>query len=568
MSNLRAPGLGPLVGHTSDTSATIWIQAHDPEDAGSNISRYRRSVGVIAIVAINGTKIGRPQVHYFRMQREYDRTGIFRLGEHTGLGASEGMPALQPDTLYDVRVGTLTIDDPNPDDESIDDAILAERLPKPSIWHNEIKKLDARQAGAKFRTFPNQSSQEPVDSIGFILGSCRYPGLLWKAKHADSIFKPLLQNATGEADHDPAQFVLMVGDQIYADTLNRHVPIGLADTFEEFQERYQTAFSSPNMKKLLQSIPTYMILDDHEIEDNWTQDRANPQEGLKGNAGKRKIFNWAMSAYRSYQWIHSPRNFGERLFYTFECGGYPFFVLDMRTQRFAQDVEGSLADNHMLGRPSLAGEEPSQLEFLLNWLSFQQDNYGNIPKFIGASSVFSPNPISAREGRDGTQAQKAQWKEASDSWPAFPETRKVLLRHIVKNNIRNVVFLSGDIHCSNIATMTYSGSNVPADLKTHSITSSAFYWPFPFADGDPSGYVHDSTEKGQEDTFVIGDGMQMDYTATNFTQEDNYCRIDVDRASASINIYPYDKKGNLIEKGGWFDSNKVPLVGKLQLTGW
>ena len=104
---------------------------------------------------------------------------------------------------------------------------------------------------------------------------------------------------------DRARFVMMVGDQIYADMLNRHVPLGLADTFEEFQERYHTAFGSLHMRRLLRQMPTYMILDDHEIEDNWTQDRI-----LK--AEHRRVFNLAIGAYRSYQWVHGPDCFDSR----------------------------------------------------------------------------------------------------------------------------------------------------------------------------------------------------------------------------------------------------------------
>jgi alkaline phosphatase D len=69
-----------------------------------------------------------------------------------------------------------------------------------------------------------------------------------------------------------------------------------------------------------------MILDDHEIEDNWTQDRIS-------DAGKHKLFNWAIGAYQSYQWSHGPRTWGRLLYYTFECAGYPVFVVDTRTQR-------------------------------------------------------------------------------------------------------------------------------------------------------------------------------------------------------------------------------------------
>jgi len=363
--------------------------------------------------------------------------------------------------------------------------------------------------------------------------------------------------------------VLMAGDQIYADMLNRHIPIGLADTFEEFQERYLTAFGSLHMRRLLRTVPTYMILDDHEIEDNWTQDRAGEAHGMNSSSAKRKIFNWAMNAYRSYQWIHGPRNFGERLYYSFDCGGYPFFVLDMRTQRFMQDVEDSLDDNHLLGRPSLEGEEPSQLEFLMYWLKHQQQQHGNVPKFICAPSVFTPSPLGAREGREGSELQKVRWKEASDSWPAFPHTKRALLRCIVDNDIRNVVFLSGDIHCSNVATMTYGG-NAPAKLKTFSITSSAFYWPFPFADGDPSGFVHDSKDPQQKDTFQVSADVTMDYVASNFTQDDNFCRIDVDRAKAQIRVFPYDNSGELIKKGGWpwIGGADKPINSVLKLDKW
>lgn len=99
----------------------------------------------------------------------------------------------------------------------------------------------------------------------------------------------------------------MVGDQVYADTLNRFVPIGLADTYEEFQERYKTAFGSPNMRRLLRAAPTYMTLDDHEIEDNWTQDRL-------GEEGKHRLFNIAIGAYMSYRWSHGPRSDGRLLY--------------------------------------------------------------------------------------------------------------------------------------------------------------------------------------------------------------------------------------------------------------
>lgn len=571
MSSLREPGHGPIVGHTTTNSCRIWIRAQDPDDAGADLDENRRTLGVIAVVEENGNPIpeGQRAVYYFRLHREFDRTGTFNLGKDSSIGTAEASAALKPATKYAVRVGTLTIDDPFPNDESVSDETLARRLPRPNEadWFSDLLKLKVEASEARFETFP-----EKTDDLSFILGSCRYPGIMWKVKEADQIFGPLRLEAQGNgpaidgepAARRPARFVLMVGDQIYADMLNRNIPLARADTFAEFQERYVTAFGSRNMRALLRQIPNYMILDDHEIEDNWSQDRIS-------NTASREVFNLAISAYLSYQWSHGPRTYGRRLFYQFDCGGYPFFVLDTRTQRFKDEVEGSLTDNHLLGRPSLdPSVDPSQLELLLQWLQNCQNTGGNIPKFIVTASVFAPNPVSAREGRKGTEEKKAAWKEESDSWPAFPNTRKAILQCMVKNKIQNVVFLSGDIHCSNVAELNFSGTAAAAKLKAYSITSSAFYWPFPFADGDPSGYVHDSTKAGQEDTFQIDGNVKMNYKAWNFTQEDNYCRVDVDRAKRTLTVRSFDKSGKLIAQGGWIPGNKntVPLVAQLPLEPW
>lgn len=534
MSSLRAPGLGPIVGHTTTNSCRLWIRAGDPEDKGVSLSSERRTVGVLMVLKKNDTAIPEPPVFYFRLRREFDRTGSFNLGEERSLGGRGEVYPLEADARYHVRIGTLTIDDPFSDDEIVESDDLVVRLPGPEIWRQELENLPKKKSEAVFRTF-RDAAAAPLDHLSFIVGSCRYPGLLWKVKQADRIFRPLREEVGAEVDGMPASFVLMVGDQIYADMLNRHIPIGLADTYEEFQDRYLKAFGSTNMRKLLRSVPTYMILDDHEIEDNWSQDRIRRSE-------KRRLFNLAIGAYMSYQWSHGPRDFDNRLFYRFDCDGYPFFVLDTRTQRYMDDIEDSLDDNHLLGRPSLDLDEPNQRDQLLAWLETQQSERGNVPKFIVSPSVFVPNPMLARAG------SRPKRMEQTDSWPAFPQTRKAILDRIVEQEIQNVIFVSGDIHCSNVAEMDFSGSDAAARIKAFAITSSAFYWPFWFADGEPSDYVHDSRKPEQSDPFSLSGGVEMNYRAWNFTQKDNYCRIDVDKANHAVTVRAFDAKGELIEE--------------------
>jgi alkaline phosphatase D len=594
MSSLRKPGLGPIIGDTTHATCRIWIRAGDPGDEKAELDEDRRTVGVIGLLSPNKKKV--TSAWYFRLQREYDRTGTFVVGKDVQLGfykddyeargkpypanpPKEAVPVkLDPDTEYTVRVGTLTVDDPMPNDATLPDYEVIDRLPDIDNIKNELlgTKFNADECEATFRTFPKPDVI--AGKLSFLLGSCRYPGLLWKIKEADRIFKPMQEHfkANGEFG-EAARFTMMCGDQIYADEFNRFIPIGRADTFEEFQQRYVAAFGAVNLRKLMRNATTYMILDDHEIEDNWTQDRLT-------DAGKHQLFNLAIGAYQSYQWSHGPRTWGRLLYYTFECAGYPTFVLDTRTQRFKDDLPG-LEDNHMLGRPSLdPANHPGQLQLLKTWLAEQQQKRGNVPKFVVTSSVFAPNDMSERNApapksllgdlivdettltRDPVFGFNIKRRDASDSWPAFPATRLELLQHIVENKIQNVVFLAGDIHCSNVAEINFDGSQAK-DLKAFSVTSSAFYWPFPFADGDPNNYVHDSRAPDQFDPFPIaGTNAVMHYRSFGYTQEDNFTRLDIDKATATIKLRVFNRDGDLVKVDG--RNGAMSTENILQLISW
>jgi alkaline phosphatase D len=326
----------------------------------------------------------------------------------------------------------------------------------------------------------------------------------------------------------------MAGDQIYADALNRAVPVKRADTEEEFRERYISAFGAPNMRELLRSVPTYMILDDHEIEDNWVQGRIRQE-------AKRWLYNLAISAYLSYQWSHGPRNYGKNLFYSFECDGYPFFVLDGRTQRIRDDDDQITSDNHLLGYPREPHHDPEyrgQIDVFCDWLIDQQNRYGDAPKLVVSPTVFVPNekPLAGLP-------DDAKW--TSDSWSAFPTTRRRVLRTILENAVQNVVFLCGDVHCSNVAEIDFSekASGTGSPIRAFSVTSSAFYWPFAWSDGNPLDFVHDSrAENDGFDFQADGRDYVMHYKASHFEQEDNFTKVEVDWSKKLLRVEIYSKE--------------------------
>ena len=523
MSNmLRSPSVGPIVGHTSTDFARVWMRGSD-EAPG-------RTVGVAALYDANGKYIAK-SARYLRLHREYDRTGVVEFKK------------LKPETSYSVRLGSLAFDSTDVMITVTSDELFS-KLPKPEALRQELEKLPAEESLATFTTFPASADK----GLSFIFGSCRYPGLLMAAKRADRIFGSILEKFRASND---LRFMLMVGDQIYADKLNRVIPLGRADTPSEFHERYVTAFTSPNMRALLRTVPSYMILDDHEIEDNWVYGR------LMGEA-KRQLFQTAISAYMSYQWVHCPRNYGphgevkkadgDKLFYSFECSGYPFFVMDSRTQRTRDDDDYILEDNHLLGYPSkpTAPSYMGQIDILCDWLKSQQAKIGDRPKFIVSPSVFVPNGIKTAGNEERSRRKKCE----DDAWAAFPATRRQLLQTIVNENIQNVVFLCGDVHCSCIAEISFTHKTIGRlPLRALSITSSAFYWPWAFADGDPLSFVHNSDKEG--DNFDVNDDVVMNYQADKFEQDDNFTRIDV----SEDEIFTQN-----------FDRDGKPLGGKTKLT--
>lgn len=186
-----------------------------------------------------------------------------------------------------------------------------------------------------------------------------------------------------------------------------------------------------------------------------------------------------------------------------------------------------------------------------------QQTRGNVPKFIVSSSVFVPNGVDT--------LLSDRHKEKDDSWPCFPNTRRRILQTIVEEKIQNVIFLSGDIHCSSLAKLEFTNAK---ELVSYSIVSSAFYWPFAFADGDPSSYVHDSQAPNTNDRFEIGPALgAMNYKAWGFTQDDNFCRVDVDPGKSALVVQAFDWDGAPIERSHINDAvNKSPET--LKLAQW
>ncbi|WP_324671250.1 alkaline phosphatase D family protein [Hymenobacter sp. GOD-10R] len=409
MLSIQAPTLGPILGYTTHEQARIWLR-------GDRRSTERRYFGVVQLQHPT-TGLGSQQ--YQKLEPHFDMTGVVAF---TGL---------EPNTTYHYRAGWV----------ETDADVELNQLP------TDPAELDWGQAEEiPFRTGSNNAVQERT----LVVGSCRY---LLKMRllgldvdvfdeRGDKVFRSIL------AQKDDVDALVMMGDQIYADDLNFFRP---DTTMGQFLGRYQEAFGQPYLRRLMQQVPTYMILDDHEIEDNWPQ-KATQRDRIL-------LYSKAIHAYQIYQVSHSPvfaldaqgyiTGTPDRFWYTFRDGCVDCFVMDVRTERVWHEDS---TKRSLITRV--------QMEALQQWLVKGSD--ADRVKLIVTSVPVFPD----------LQASDEQ----TDKWGGFLRERTQLLDFIKQNAVRKVVFMSGDVHCSFTAELTCKQDPT---FKVVSVISSSFFWPYP-----------------------------------------------------------------------------------------
>ena len=109
-----------------------------------------------------------------------------------------------------------------------------------------------------FTTFPSSGSRE---SFTFAFGSCFRPA----DENGGQIFHALEEHRQA----DNLRFLLMIGDQIYADAFQYNGIGKVACSLQEYRDVYAYTWSRPALRQLLANLPAFMTLDDHEVDDDW-----------------------------------------------------------------------------------------------------------------------------------------------------------------------------------------------------------------------------------------------------------------------------------------------------------
>lgn len=455
--------VGPIVGATTGTAVRLWGRGEFEKIQ----SGPRRCFGITRLWQQGEPPVS--NVKYFKMNPNFDLTGLIIYHN------------LQPETTYNYQMGWFFAD-MELDEVSNSNAMQPE-------W-DDIPIYEFTTASTR-RTRPRS----------FVFGSCRYLlklfGGVWTDTRGDKTFESIMRQI--EIDHIHTHNFLMIGDQIYADDLNI---LHFDETVDEYNARYRTAFSQPHIQRLMSRIPTYMTLDDHEIEDGWPAESTTRDWVIKYPA--------AIHAYQTYQMSHSPlfevegdRIVGtpEHFWYTFQDGCCDFFVTDTRTERYL---------------PPDANEKQiisdQQMNALKAWLI---DGSGRVKIMASSVPVFP-----------GTKSSKG------DKWSGFPDQQSELLDFIWEHQIPRVVMLSGDVHSSLSAELVRRGDD--SGFKIIGVTSSSYYWPYPHnprREFDLHGVIESNRSSNVYQVVNVGDVHSTD----NFTR--------VTASLTRIKVDVYGRKG-------------------------
>jgi alkaline phosphatase D len=267
-------------------------------------------------------------------------------------------------------------------------------------------------ADAHIKTLHNTGE---IRDFNMIMGSCnlimRWPMKAWWPGFKIRILK--------NARQENADFMLWLGDNTYY--LGKDYT-SLANMFNR-QLKYRQHHKK--LDRFLASQPNYSIWDDHDFGPN----DSNSNFELKDES---------FEVYKSF-WPHP--YFGldtlPGVFYTFNYEDAQFFMLDGRSYQTDMHIEN----------PEFIGK--GQMEWLKNELKASNAVF----KFIAIGSQVL-NTINNHE-----------------SYLNFPEERQELLDFIGNENIKGVIFLSGDRHIGDVHFMPRQGKYTLYDFTCSPLLS-------------------------------------------------------------------------------------------------
>lgn len=226
------------------------------------------------------------------------------------------------------------------------------------------------------------------------------------------------------------------GDQVWRNIVTPEVA-KVAETLDEFRGRYRYNLLDENVRRFNAEVPQIWQWDDHEVTNNWSDAKSLAADARYGENNVPLLVARGARAFLDYAPMR-PFEAGEsqRVYRRFGYGPLlDVFVLDMRSYRGPNTFnrqERADADTAFLGAEQL------------QWLQRGLGQSRALWKVVAADM-----PLGLVVG-DGKDAQGRDRFEAlaNGNGPALGRELEIaqLLSHLKRNRVRNVVWLTADVH--------------------------------------------------------------------------------------------------------------------------
>jgi len=268
------------------------------------------------------------------------------------------------------------------------------------------------------------------------------------------------------------------GDQIYADSIYmRQVGMEAASVQDkldsltsEYRQIYFDTWCAPEIKAVLESCPSLMMWDDHDIYDGYGShtDDSSPLA--------QTIFAAAKKAFWEFQGQKNPNRFSDHSFaFSTTIGNVSFLMLDGRSNRMWK--QGTV-----LGKEQLADIEK-------HLVSVAKENPGFLVVITSVPFLHVP-VMSYLKLLEGIEWKGALREDLRDSWTAGNNQiegfnlMSAIFRFQSDSPGTRILFLCGDVH---VATVGYIESDLPefrfpdgSPMKIHQVVSSGIGSPAPY----------------------------------------------------------------------------------------
>jgi len=396
-----------------------------------------------------------------------------------------------------------------------------------------------------------KSPQRADGEIRFFLASCLYPAGLfdgtprygeWPLGPADASLCRLARILDVQPRQDWPTLLIMTGDQIYADASAGLFDARLIDDRLDFG--YERLYLGRGATEAFARIVPAMLIDDHEIRDNWEPEPPvppsrqppidpnviyqEPDNREQGNAGVREYWKQERCHWRPLGKGACPLK--APIDVEFIHDGADFRLVDTRTQR--EHRNASTIDEAKI-------VTDDQMKQLQGWLTNTAKS--GKPRFIDTPSAFLPRHRVAIPALYHANKLPLSWASAlrSDAWDGYPRSQHELLSFLIRERHENVVFLSGDEHVPFVTWAKITDLSNCTSIVIRSIHSSPLYAPFPFSNAGPEDLAGDETF----DFEVAGKSFRCEVKTKFFTCGAGFAKISVKPSSSHSWNYQVEFRG-------------------------